>query len=519
MLSRSAVEDACAYFDTWLAFRVRCDRIPGIQAAVLHDGDVVWTGAHGLADVAAGTALTPAHRFRIASHSKTFTATAVVRLADEGALRLDDTVGRWVPEVAAGPIGRVTLRELLGHGGGVARDGADADFWCLGFPFPDRGDLLGFAADPAAGVLARNERFKYSNVGFSLLGAVVEAATGSSYADHVTDVLLRPLGLDATTPDIDPAAAGDHATGYTGLGTLAERLPIDHVATGAMAAATGFSSTATDVVRWFGAHFFGDDRILSDDAKRLMQHTQWSVAGAGEYALGLDVADLGGRRVLGHGGGFPGFITQTWFDPVDRLAVAVFTNVIDGPAYASRVARGAPRRSRRGRRRRHRRHRHGRRRPAAVLTAVHRALLDALGHVRHRRTRWSPRRDRPGAGRPAPGVAALRGRRRRHPAHRRGLRLRGARRAGALRARRRGCRRQRARPAAVCGPARGRVPGRDVAGRPRVELPADGRTAGRTMLAGYGRDLDAPRTGTVPASAGRGGPAPWRPRWWPSSEP
>ena len=102
-----------------------------------------------------------------------------------------------------------------------------------------------------------------------------------------------------------------------------------------MAAATGFSSTAGDVVRWAAAHFLGDERILPDDAKRAMQHTQWDVEASGEYALGFQVADLGGRRVLGHGGGFPGFITHTWFDPVDRLAVSVLTNAIDGAAQTA----------------------------------------------------------------------------------------------------------------------------------------------------------------------------------------
>ena len=156
-----------------------------------------------------------------------------------------------------------------------------------------------------------------------------------SYADHVHEALLAPLDLTATTPDIDPATAGDHATGYTSLSYADERLPLDHVATGALAPATGFSSTAGDVVRWAAAHFHGDERILSDDAKRLQQRTEWSVDEGGDYALGFAVGDVGGRRVLGHGGGFPGFITHTWFDPKDRLAVSVLTNAIDGPAQTS----------------------------------------------------------------------------------------------------------------------------------------------------------------------------------------
>jgi CubicO group peptidase (beta-lactamase class C family) len=330
-IERAAVLDACAYVDEWLRFRVGFDRLPGIQAAVLHDGDIVLSTAHGVADAESGTPLTTEHRFRIASHSKTFTATAVVGLAEQGALRLDDTVGQWLTDLASSGLGGVTLRELLAHGGGVIRDGRDGDHWQLMRAFPDASGLRRIATDEAA-VLGRNERFKYSNVGYSLLGAVIEAVTGTSYAEHVTLALLEPLGLTATSPDIDPAAASDHATGYTALAYADRRLPIDHIATGAMAAATGFSSTATDLVRWAAAHFHGDERILTDEAKRLMQRTEWPVEGGDDYALGFASVEIGGRRVLGHGGGFPGFITQTWLDPVDRLAVAVLTNAIDGPA-------------------------------------------------------------------------------------------------------------------------------------------------------------------------------------------
>lgn len=336
-LDRAAVLDACAYADTWLQFRTVRDRLPGIQAAVLLGDEILLSTAHGVADLAAGTPLTTDHRFRVASHSKTFTATAVMQLAERGALRLDDTVGDHLIELAGEPIASVRLRELLAHGGGVIRDGWDGDHWQLARPFPDAATLRRIAADQAT-VLARNERFKYSNIGFSLLGAVVEAVTGRTFPEHVTDVVLAPLALSATSPEIDLTDPSDHATGYTSLDYATVRVPFDHIATGAMAAATGFSSTATDLVRWAAAHFPGDVRILSDDAKRQMQRTEWTVAGGGEYGLGFAIGTAADRRVLGHGGGFPGFITRTWFDPVDRLAVSVLTNAIDGPALA--VANG-----------------------------------------------------------------------------------------------------------------------------------------------------------------------------------
>ena len=173
----------------------------------------------------------------------------------------------------------------------------DGDHWQLAQPFPDGATLAAVAADDAT--VWRARALKLSNVGFSLLGAVVEVVTGRSYSDHVRSAVLEPFGLTATTPDVDPGDVADHATGYTSLAYAPDRIPFEHIATAAMAAATGFSSTATDLVRWAAAHFPGDERVLSDDAKRQMQRTEWTVAGAGEYGLGLEIGKVGERRVVG----------------------------------------------------------------------------------------------------------------------------------------------------------------------------------------------------------------------------
>jgi CubicO group peptidase (beta-lactamase class C family) len=223
---------------------------------------------------------------------------------------------------------------LLSHAGGVIRDGWDGDFWQLSRAFPDRTELLRVADDDAA-VLPRNERFKYSNVGYSLLGLVIEAATGQSYDAYVTEHIVDRLGLVDTGPEFDPDRSGDYAGGHCALSYADDRTPIDHVDTGAMAAATGFFSTASELVRYMSAHFEHDSRLLGEEAKRQMQRTEWEVDGTDTaYGLGFAIATIGGRRVLGHGGGYPGHITRTFFDPVDRLAVSVFTNSIDGPALA-----------------------------------------------------------------------------------------------------------------------------------------------------------------------------------------
>lgn len=340
-IPRPAVLDAARAFETWLRFHRRIDRVPGVQAAVLHDNDIVLSMACGVADAERDVPLTTHHRFRIASHSKTFTATAVMQLVELGQLRLDDTLGTHLDELADAPVADVTLRELLAHSSGITRDGDDGDFWQLAHPFLDADQLIALVHQPAGSVLARDERFKYSNIGYSLLGLVIEAVTRSPYAQHMRHAVIEPLGLTRTTPELEPDHLGLHATGYSSLTYADRRLPIDHVAAAAMASATGFSATADDLVRYAAGHFRGDPRILTDHSKRLMQRPVWEVGDGSAYGLGFATAEVGGRRVFGHGGGYPGHITRTWFDPVAKVAVSVLTNAIDGPAlgYANAFLR------------------------------------------------------------------------------------------------------------------------------------------------------------------------------------
>ncbi len=323
------------YVESWIAYRAWKLRVPGVQYAVWFDGRVQLSGAVGLADVETSTPLTTRHLFRIASHSKTFTATAVLQLLEAGRLRLDDEVGRHVAELADAPsgIGRVSLRELLEHGGGVLRDGLDADYWQHARPFPATDELLAMVRDD--GIKAEtNSRFDYSNLGYSLLGLVVARVSGQSYGDYVRDHVVVPLGLADTHAELDPSRLSDYAAGYSGFHTSLDRHPIPHVDTAAMAPATGFASTAEDVVRYLAAHRIGSGELLGDGPKRLMQRPAWASAPGNErgYGMGLILEKVAGRSVLGHSGGYPGHITRSFLDPADGIAVSVLTNAIDGPA-------------------------------------------------------------------------------------------------------------------------------------------------------------------------------------------
>ena len=145
-MTRGLVEDVAAWAGGWLGHRQRALRIPGVQFAIAHQGTIVATGAHGMADVGAGEVLSTRHAFHIASHSKTFTATAILQLAetDPPSLRLDDPLVRYLPASPAGlsRLGDRTITDLLHHGSGMTRDGADGDYWQLQHPFPNTDELL-----------------------------------------------------------------------------------------------------------------------------------------------------------------------------------------------------------------------------------------------------------------------------------------------------------------------------------------------------------------------------------------
>src|SRR5262249_50864596 len=174
----SWVPAALDYIPRWIEFQMRLFEHPGCVIAVAHEGRIVLEAAFGSADLRTGEQLTPRHRFRVASHSKTFTAAGIMKLRERGVVGLDDKVGKHVPGLNPG-LAEVSLMHLLAHSAGVVRDGVTGDQWFDRRPFADPEELS--AALCGAPTIEPNTRFKYSNYGYGLLGRVIEAVTGEPY--------------------------------------------------------------------------------------------------------------------------------------------------------------------------------------------------------------------------------------------------------------------------------------------------------------------------------------------------
>lgn len=334
MPADDAMEHALDYADRWIAYRRWRLRVPGVQLAVRIGGELVLERAHGLADEATREPLTAAHRFRIASHSKSLAAIAAMRLVDDGALRLDDAIGALVPALAATDAAALTVRELLSHGSGATRDGDDVAFWQLADDFPDADRLLAIATSGVRRLDASAE-FKYSNIGFGLLGLAIEAVAGEPYADVLARLVLAPLGLEATSADIE-GASGPLATGHSALHSSDERAPLGSPSSRALAAATGAVSTAAELSDALRVVTDADERLLSGTARRRMRQRQWSTTGrdgaVAGYGLGLMLREIDGRTWHGHGGAWTGQSTRTLVDAERDVVVSVLANAIDAPA-------------------------------------------------------------------------------------------------------------------------------------------------------------------------------------------
>jgi CubicO group peptidase (beta-lactamase class C family) len=333
-LTSAAVRDVAALLPDWLETQRHLRRQSGVQVALWHAGELVAETAVGWADEPAAVLLRTDHSLRIASHSKMFTALAILRLQEQGRLRLDDTVGERVPALAGSPVADRTLRDLLSHSAGLTRDSDDARWWRLGIPFADRETLLGIARAGAV----RTEpglHLQYSNIGYGLLGLVIEEVTGQPYERAVAELVIDPVGVTGLGPDLPADAPGPEARGGFALGHTSllhgPRRTVEQVPTGALAAATGFWASAGAIAR-FAGEVLTRGALLAPRSLREMRRRVWTLDDGGQYGLGLQEGRLHGFTAIGHSGGFPTGLSRTWAVPTEQLVVSVIGTSVDFPS-------------------------------------------------------------------------------------------------------------------------------------------------------------------------------------------
>ena len=327
------LQQSIKVIDKWTEYKRFFKRVPGVAVGIVFKDNLVFSNGYGYEDLKTKKKLTDKTCFRIASISKTFTATAIMQLAEQGKLQIDDKVQKYLPwfkSTKDKELDKITIKQLLSHSSGVNRDG-DTPHW-EDDNFPNL-ESIKRQVQEGISVYSPIEKFKYSNLGFAILGEVIKVISGKSYENYVTEQIIAPLQMTDTYPDLVDEAKNKLSTGYSMdiPGQDREIFPFPN--TQAMASATGFISNVVDLCKYLSAHFSKSDKLLSDEGKREIQRVHWMRKDKDEhYGLGFMIWKNEKMQLVGHGGGFQGYITRIAMDVEEKIGVVALTNAIDGPA-------------------------------------------------------------------------------------------------------------------------------------------------------------------------------------------
>lgn len=321
-LAAQAANGLAARIDSIVAAEIAAGAAPGLSVAVVRGADTLVLKGYGLADVENGVAVTDRSVFRIGSLTKQFTAAAVLKLVEEGRIRLDAPLSEYLPEYP-GPGGRVTIRQLLNHTSGIPSYTSLGDrFWPRARLDLTHEEMLeAFARDSLE--FEPGTRFVYNNSAYYLLGMLVERAGGESYGAYLKRTQFEPLGLTQMMYCDPRPIVRYRAEGYTReSGELRNAAPLSMNVPGAAGALCG---TARDLVRWTEALVSG--RVVSEGSyAQMVEPTRLAGGQVQPYGFGLGRARLGEHDAIQHSGGIFGFSSFMAYYPASDLTIVVLAN-------------------------------------------------------------------------------------------------------------------------------------------------------------------------------------------------
>lgn len=331
--------------DAAIADIMQASAYPGLAVAIEKGGQVILAKGYGIADLERKTPVTPETRFPIGSVTKSFTGLAVMQLMEAGQIDIGNNVGYYLPSVPA-PIREVPVRHLLNHTSGIVNYTSLPDFPSdLQRAFTTEEIVTTFAAHPLE--FRPGERFSYSNSNTYLLGLIVEAASGRSYADYLASNIFEPFGMRSTTVSGFRQLVEGRARGYTfdGGWKNARQFDVNYpFSAGAVV------STIGDMLK-YRRGVFGDGPTSEKVRKWLLTLDKLSDGTPIFYGLGcLAVGTFEGHRRISHSGDIEGFAAHYAYYPDSDLTIVVLANLEHGAIapYAivrrlSRIMFGVPR--------------------------------------------------------------------------------------------------------------------------------------------------------------------------------
>ena len=296
---------------------------PSVAVAVIRGRDTLAFTAFGTANIAASRAATPTTIYEIGSITKQFTSSMIMKLVEQGKIKLDDDMSKYVDFPLQGR--HVTVRQLLNHTSGI-HSYTDPPTLAAWQPTWSKdltpAEIVAFVARDTFD-FAPGTRYRYNNTGYVLLGMIIEKVTGQKYADYLNAQIFKPLGMTQTSYCPNHATDPIFAAGYSK--TDGKIAPAAYLSLTHPFSAGALCSTVGDLVRWQRALTFG--KVVSPESYTLMSTASTLNNGTKiNYGFGLVPGTMSGHIVVGHTGGINGFATAAYFVPDDTLSVVTFTN-------------------------------------------------------------------------------------------------------------------------------------------------------------------------------------------------
>ncbi len=320
----------------WIGEQIEYYRIPGLAIGVLDDQKLLWADGFGYANAEKKIPMSAATLCRIASITKTFTATAIMQLRDQGKLSLDDPVQKhlpWFSIKSRFPDSQpITVENLLTHSSGLPGEAA-FPYW-TDHVFPSKEELIAGLANQE--VLRQPwDGYRYSNLGLAIAGEIVAAAAGESYASYVTSHILQPLHMTASSVILPEAHRSRLAVSYDRLQADGTRQVLDFPDCKGLIPAANITSCVNDLAKYLALQMRyadqGDDAVLRGTTLKEMHrihwlHDDWSSG----YGLGFAVRKRGQRIMVGHSGWVAGYKSHITFCPTEKIGIIVLMNCADG---------------------------------------------------------------------------------------------------------------------------------------------------------------------------------------------
>lgn len=306
---------------------------PGVAALLYKQGEVVFRGGFGMANLEHDISIEPDMVFRLGSITKQFTSAGIMMLKEEGKLEIDDPITKFLPDYPTNGH-TITIRHLLTHTSGIKSYTSMPDFMKLMRTDLTVDEMMDvFKNEPMD--FAPGEKYLYNNSAYFLLGVIIEKLSGQTYEEFLQERIFTPLDMDRAYYGNHNRIIPDRVTGYSkGDNGF---INSNYISMSLPYAAGSLISSVDDLLKWNKALFAGEV-VSRESLNEMIEPFTLNNGEISTYGFGLGIGSIKGRQLIAHSGGINGFVTYGGYIPEEDIYVAVLGNTdFQARAYESQI--------------------------------------------------------------------------------------------------------------------------------------------------------------------------------------